>query len=346
MVYTIQRGDTLSALAKKYNTTVGELARLNNIKDPNKIYAGRTLTLPDAPGAAREAGGTGTSGTSAGGTGGGIGFSGAGEALPRRSGSAQSRPGEYESDYAAQIARLLEEMEGREAFAYDYNDDPVYRQYRDAYMREGEKAMRDAMGSAAALTGGYGSSYATTAGQQAYQEYLGALNDKIPQLTQTAYDRYREGEQALYDKLDLYAGLDERGYSRYRDGVADWEAERDYALELDALELDKYLADREYEYQLGRDRQEQSNWERSYAAKAAASGSGSGKSGADASGTDRAQEIAGVYEVWETLTPQERRLLYTDARYADYRAYLKALMGAEGMQKLWDSFQAPGGARR
>lgn len=44
--YQIQRGDTLSALAKKFNTTVAELARVNNIKDPNKIYSGAWLSIP------------------------------------------------------------------------------------------------------------------------------------------------------------------------------------------------------------------------------------------------------------------------------------------------------------
>jgi LysM repeat protein len=46
MLYTIQDGDTLSALAKRFNTTVEVLARTNNIKDPNKIYAGKTLSVP------------------------------------------------------------------------------------------------------------------------------------------------------------------------------------------------------------------------------------------------------------------------------------------------------------
>ena len=41
--YTIRSGDTLSALAARYGTTVTKLAALNNISDPNKIYAGATL---------------------------------------------------------------------------------------------------------------------------------------------------------------------------------------------------------------------------------------------------------------------------------------------------------------
>jgi predicted chitinase/LysM repeat protein len=45
--YTIQRGDTLSQIAKKFGTTTQELMRLNpDIKDPNKIVAGKPLNTP------------------------------------------------------------------------------------------------------------------------------------------------------------------------------------------------------------------------------------------------------------------------------------------------------------
>ena len=45
--YTIKYGDTLSGIAKKYNTNVSTLMSLNPyITNANKIYAGKTLTLP------------------------------------------------------------------------------------------------------------------------------------------------------------------------------------------------------------------------------------------------------------------------------------------------------------
>lgn len=43
--YTVQKGDTLSGIAKKYNTTVSKLAATNKIKDVNKIYAGQKLII-------------------------------------------------------------------------------------------------------------------------------------------------------------------------------------------------------------------------------------------------------------------------------------------------------------
>lgn len=46
--YIIQSGDTLTSIAKKYDTTVAELVRLNNIKDANVIYAGDEIIVkPD-----------------------------------------------------------------------------------------------------------------------------------------------------------------------------------------------------------------------------------------------------------------------------------------------------------
>jgi len=46
-VYKIKSGDTLSQIAKDNNTTVDVIAKANNIKDVNRIYAGLKLTLPD-----------------------------------------------------------------------------------------------------------------------------------------------------------------------------------------------------------------------------------------------------------------------------------------------------------
>lgn len=47
ITYVIQPGDTLSQIAKRYGTTVEELARINDIRDPNLIYAGDTIRIPE-----------------------------------------------------------------------------------------------------------------------------------------------------------------------------------------------------------------------------------------------------------------------------------------------------------
>jgi len=48
--YKIKSGDTLSAIARNKGTTVSTLKKLNNIKDANKIFAGRSLKLPSSNG--------------------------------------------------------------------------------------------------------------------------------------------------------------------------------------------------------------------------------------------------------------------------------------------------------
>lgn len=43
--YIVKSGDTLSGIAKKYNTTYQAIARKNNIANPNKIYVGQVLKI-------------------------------------------------------------------------------------------------------------------------------------------------------------------------------------------------------------------------------------------------------------------------------------------------------------
>ena len=50
-VYTVKRGDNLTAIARKFGTTVQELQKLNNIKDPNVIFVGQKLIVVASEGA-------------------------------------------------------------------------------------------------------------------------------------------------------------------------------------------------------------------------------------------------------------------------------------------------------
>ena len=45
-VYIIQKGDCLSVLAQRYHTTVKTLCEINNISNPDRIYAGHKLLIP------------------------------------------------------------------------------------------------------------------------------------------------------------------------------------------------------------------------------------------------------------------------------------------------------------
>ena len=45
ITYTVKSGDTLSSIAKRYNTTYQKIATYNNIKDANKIYVGQKIKI-------------------------------------------------------------------------------------------------------------------------------------------------------------------------------------------------------------------------------------------------------------------------------------------------------------
>lgn len=139
------------------------------------------------------------------------------------------KPGNYQSQYQGQLESLYNQVMNRDPFKFDLNGDALYNQYRDQYTMLGQQAMMDTMGQAAAMTGGYGNSYAQTAGQQAYQGYLQQLNNIVPELYQMAWDRYNQEGNALRENLALTQSLEDSAYGRYRDEVSDWNNERGFA---------------------------------------------------------------------------------------------------------------------
>ena len=107
----------------------------------------------------------------------------------------------YDPD--AELERLYAAITGRPAFSYDPASDPVYDSYAQSYQRRGRLAMRDTMGQAAALTGGYGSSYAQSVGQQQYDSYLQSLGEALPELYGMAWQRYNAEGDALKTAWEL-----------------------------------------------------------------------------------------------------------------------------------------------
>jgi peptidoglycan hydrolase-like protein with peptidoglycan-binding domain len=140
-----------------------------------------------------------------------------------------AQPGAYQSKWQSQLDDIIGRILNREAFSYDFNEDALYKQYAEQYMRGGKLAMQDTMGQAAAMTGGYGNSYASTAGNQAYQEYLSQLNAVIPELYGMALDRYQMEGQEMYNQYGLLSDQEAQDYGRYQDSYNKWLAERDYA---------------------------------------------------------------------------------------------------------------------
>ena len=151
------------------------------------------------------------------------------------------KPGDFSYSLQAGWDDIMNQIINGEKFSYDLNGDALYQQYKDQYTTQGKLAMMDTMGQASAMTGGYGNSYAQTAGQQAYQGYLQQLNDKVPELYQLALDQYNQERQDLYNQYALHSDKFAQEYGMHRDTVTDWKDERDYLAE-DA----RYTSETEY----------------------------------------------------------------------------------------------------
>lgn len=139
-----------------------------------------------------------------------------------------NKPQEYKSGFSTQLDDIMGKIQNRQKFQYDMNADALYNQYKNQYISGGKLAMQDTMGQAAALTGGYGNSYAQMAGQQAYQGYLNGLNDKIPELYSLAMDAYNREGQDMLNQYALLADREGQDYSRYQDSLDRYNTDLNY----------------------------------------------------------------------------------------------------------------------
>ena len=140
----------------------------------------------------------------------------------------------YADSYSGQLGDLYNKITNRNPFSYDASKDPLYQAYKDQYIQGGKLAMKDTMGQAAALTGGYSNTYGQQVGQQAYDAYLQNLGEVIPQLYNMAYQQYQDQGDALTKQYAMLGDLRDQEYNRYRDTLGDWESERAYATQLEA----------------------------------------------------------------------------------------------------------------
>lgn len=127
----------------------------------------------------------------------------------------------YKSKYQNQINEALGSVTN---FEYDPMKDASYQALAKVYTQRGDKAAKSTMADAASLNGGYGTSYAVSAAQQARNDYNAELAARIPDLEANAYNRNAQKLSALID-------ADAVSYGRYRDTIADqqWQKEFDLA---------------------------------------------------------------------------------------------------------------------
>ena len=186
-----------------------------------------------------------------------------------------NKPGPYQSQYQSGLESLLGQIQNREKFQYDVNADALYSQVARNYLRQGQQAMMDTVGKAAAMTGGYGNSYAETAGQQTYEQYLQGLTELVPQYQQLAFNQYQAEGEDLLNRYNLLLQQEESAYGRYQDDLSryyaeldrlqsafDSEREYDYNRFIDDRNFDygKYMDEFNHQYQVDRDAVADDQW--------------------------------------------------------------------------------------
>nr|DAF00520.1 MAG TPA: lytic transglycosylase [Caudoviricetes sp.] len=258
----------------------------------------------------------------------------------------RNKPDEFESKYEGQISDILDNILNRPKFSYtaeDMTNDDLYKMYRDQYMRQGNLAMRDTMGNAASLTGGYGNTYASAAGQQAYDNYVAQLNNKALDFYDRAYQRYADEGQNLYNQMNVVTGLDNTDYQRYRDGVNDYyndlnyyngrynqEYGYDYGEYQDRVAADQWA--QEFAFQKQQAAQEQANWEAEMALKQAAAARSGGRGRSSRSSSKKKTSSSG--------TSAANAISWADAKNAYTKVYKEE--GAEAANNLMNYMQKAG----
>ena len=268
--YTVQKGDTLYDIGKKYGVSYMDIAKENNISNPDLIHEGQTLQISTPSNTGSNTNGNGSASNTATGTTtthtgtapaakpavtkplayGNLtdeGVAAYTDLISQAFGTIQqlqeNRPGAYQYGADYDMANdYLNQYQDRDTFSYDFNSDALYNQYKDSYIQQGQMAMMDTMGQAAAMTGGYGNSYAQTVGQQVYNQQLSQLNDIMPELYGMAYNRYQQEGQEMLKMYDLYMGRENDRYSKHLDSVNLWNNEFTQAWNTYDTLYDEYTA--------------------------------------------------------------------------------------------------------
>ena len=118
------------------------------------------------------------------------------------------------TSYSDQVRDMMDKIMNREKFSYDVDTDPLFQQALASAMSSGKQAMQDTIGQASALTGGYGSTYATTAGNQAYNSFIEDAYNNLPEYYQMALEAYQTEGEEMYRPFGVVSELDDKEYNR------------------------------------------------------------------------------------------------------------------------------------
>ena len=151
--------------------------------------------------------------------------------------SAPEWQGSQWDDLLNQVANELASMNYE-----DWTKGDQYKALAERYGNEGQMSMQNVLGQIASRTGGLASSYATTAAQQQYNQFMSQLEDVARQM-------YSSDRSDLLDKANMYRQLGQDDYDKYLDDLGQWNTDRNfqYGVYRDSVEDQRYADETAWE---------------------------------------------------------------------------------------------------
>lgn len=134
----------------------------------------------------------------------------------------QTKPADYQSKYKGQIDNVMGKLDDLGGYDYDPAADTAYQQYKSEYTQKAKLANQNAQASASALTGGYGSSYGTQAGQKAYAATMSDLDTMLDSLTSQSRSEYNTKKSGLQQELNGLQEAEQNDYNKYQKDLSNW----------------------------------------------------------------------------------------------------------------------------
>ena len=134
----------------------------------------------------------------------------------------------YQPQHQEEMNALAGQITSRPAFKFKVNQEALYDYYKGEHDRQGRLDRLDTEAKGAGLTGGFDNSYATQAGQQAYESQIGKLRLEVaPELRQAALKKYTQEGNALVGQYEQLQEQEENAYKQWqkdhKDEIKEWE---------------------------------------------------------------------------------------------------------------------------
>lgn len=135
----------------------------------------------------------------------------------------QTKPADYQSKYQGQINDVMSKLNDLGEYDYDPAADTAYQQYKSQYAQKAKLANQNAQANASAMTGGYGSSYGTQAGQKAYAATMDDLDSVLDGLAAQNRAEYNTKKSGLQEQLSGLQSAEQNDYAKYQKDYSQWQ---------------------------------------------------------------------------------------------------------------------------